>query len=683
MVSGGCIADESKKTSVRCETSALFSRCLNKLPFDGPDTVPRSGLGVSASSDTRRSPLSGQMGPRRSPLPVALAAILVVCAAVFPAPVLAVDMLRRAGDAAAATGAADGVAVVRAQCEHRISALETSSSAALRDHEDKLASLTEERDDLAATVKRYKRGLLTLESMRKDEVAKLEQALRLATSGECPKPTLGDYIAPTLDSIRHAWHDALTAVANAYDAAAVGIWSRTRAALATGAGARRALISRTSAGARTFFPDDTDDTHVRETARTLVDVVIGAAVAFVAVAATSRLQRSSSFLASRRIKTRANNPRTKIDVVDEDEVDEAIDGGGSVEWKTYRSVVPDVGTVRIEGPRRVTQRRGARLPDAISAAAEAFDDKPEDFDDDDELPGPPASPENDDEEEDKDGVYEEEKEEVEEVEKLDPAAESKFVEVLNERAPPARVPARVVKTRSPAPPPVVPARVTVRAARPTPPPRTPPQGRATRAGAGSSRVPGLLSRASKDSPADVLDLNSTSDDLLSQHPWDDDGGWVDTMGTPDFQRKENKLGSPSKLPAAAGGTRRVSAPLRTTSPNVPPSHVVNTSGANAARGPKSTPPSGKLRLVRPGERKTAADDGSGGKGTVKYSYSPGENRSSSLGLTPDNKQITPRQRALAYAEARRKGVNVDLPNLGGDEGEYVPRGGMRHRGALR
>ena len=363
---------------------------------------------------------------------------------------------------------------------------------------------------------------------------------------------------------------------------------------------------------------------------------------------------------------------------------------GSVEWKTYRSVVPDVGTVRIEGPRRVTQRRGARLPDAISAAAEAFDDKPEDFDDDDELPGPPASPENDDEEEN-DGEYEYEEEEVEEVEKLDPADESKFVEVLNERAPPARVPARVVKTRSPAPPPVVPARVTVRAARPTPPPRTPPQGRATRAGAVSSRVPGLLSRASKDGTptvaADVLDLNSTSDDLLSQHPWDDDGGWVDTMGTPDFQRKENKLGSPSKLPPAAGGTRRVSAPLRTTSPNVPPSHVVNTSGANAARGPKSTPPgAGKLRLVRPGERRTTPtrqDDGSGGVGTVKYSYSPGENRSSSLGLTPDNKQITPRQRALAYAEARRKGVNVDLPNLGGDEGEYVPRGGMRHRGALR
>ena len=618
-------------------------------------------------------------------MPVALAAILVVCAAVFPAPVLAVDMLRRAGDAAAATGAADGVAVVRAQCEHRISALETSSSAALRDYEDKLASVTEERDDLAATVKRYKRGLLNLESKRKDEVAKLEQALRLATSGECPTPTLGDYIAPTLDSIRHAWHDALTAVANAYDAAAVGIWSRTRAALATGAGARRALISRTSAGARTFFPDETDDAHVRETARTLVDVVIGAAVAFVAVAATSRLQRPSSFLASRRIKTRANNPRTKIDVVDEEEVDEAMDGG-SVEWKTYRSVVPDVGTVRMEGPRRVTQRRGARLPDAISAAAEAFDDKPEDFDDDDELPGPPASPEDDDdEEEDGDGEHEYEEEEVEEVKKLDPAAESKFVEVLNERAPPARVPARVVKTRSPAPPPVVPARASVRAARPTPPPRTPPQGRATRAGAVSSRVPGLLSRASKVSPADVLDLNSTSDDLLSQHPWDDDGGWVDTMGTPDFQRKENKLGSPSKLPAAAGGTRRVSAPLRTTSPNVPPSHVLNTSVAGSSR-PKSTPPgAGKLRLVRPGERRTTptADDGSGGKGTVKYVYSPGENRSSSLGLTPDNKQITPRQRALAYAEARRKGVNVDLPNLGGDEGEYVPRGGMRHRGALR
>ena len=157
------------------------------------------------------------------------------------------------------------------------------------------------------------------------------------------------------------------------------------------------------------------------------------------------------------------------------------------------------------------------------------------------------------------------------------------------------------------------------------------------------------------------------------------------MGTPDFQRKENKLGSPSKLPAAAGGTRRVSAPLRTTSPNVPPSHVLNTSVAGSSR-PKSTPPgAGKLRLVRPGERRTTptADDGSGGKGTVKYVYSPGENRSSSLGLTPDNKQITPRQRALAYAEARRKGVNVDLPNLGGDEGEYVPRGGMRHRGALR
>ena len=491
------------------------------------------------------------MGPRRAPLPVALAAILVVCAAVFPAPVLAVDMLRRAGDAAAATGAADGVAVVRAQCEHRISALETSSSAALRDHEDKLASVTEERDDLAATVKRYKRGLLNLESKRKDEVAKLEQALRLATSGECPTPTLGDYIAPTLDSIRHAWHDALTAVANAYDAAAVGIWSRTRAALATGAGARRALISRTSAGARTFFPDDTDDAHVRETARTLVDVVIGAAVAFVAVAATSRLQRSSSFLASRRVNTGADNPRTKIDVVDEDEVDEAMDGG-SVEWKTYRSAVPDVGTVRIEGPRRVTQRRGARLPDAISAAAEAFDDKPEDFDDDDELPGPPASPENDDDEEDKDGVYDEEEDnEVEEVEKLDPAAESKFVEVLNERAPPARVPARVVKTRSPAPPPVVPARVTVRAARPTPPPRTPPQGRATRAGAVSSRIPGLLSRASKDGTptvaADVLDLNSTSDDLLSQHPWDDDGGWVETMGTRTLDE--------ASTPASADGTR--------------------------------------------------------------------------------------------------------------------------------
>ena len=84
-----------------------------------------------------------------------------------------------------------------------------------------------------------------------------------------------------------------------------------------------------------------------------------------------------------------------------------------------------------------------------------------------------------------------------------------------------------------------------------------------------------------------------------------------------------------------------------------------------------------------GRRRRGRMTGRAAKGTVKYSYSPGENRSSSLGLTPDNKQITPRQRALAYAEARRKGVNVDLPNLGGDEGEYVPRGGMRHRGALR
>ena len=122
----------------------------------------------------------------------------------------------------------------------------------------------------------------------------------------------------------------------------------------------------------------------------------------------------------------------------------------------------------------------------------------------------------------------------------------------------------------------------------------------------------------------------------------------------------------------------MSAPLvQTTSPN-----VAYAPGVNPNPNPKATPPSGKLRLVRPGERRTptqSPDDGS----ASSLRYSPGGNRSSSLGLTPDNKQITPRQRAIAYAEARRKGVDVDLPSLGGEEGEYVPRGGMRHRGALR
>ena len=280
------------------------------------------------------------MGPRRAPALLALAAFLVVCAAVLPAPVVAVDMLRRAGDAAAATGAADGVAVIRAQCEHRISALEASSSAALREHEEKVASLTEERDDLAATVKRYKRGLLNLESKRKDEVAKLEQALRLAESGECPTPTLADYVAPALDSIRRAWSDALAGVTDARDVAARAVWSRTRSALAAGVGARRAVISRASAAARALFPDDTphDDAHARETARTAVDVVIGAIVAVVIVAATSRM--SSPFRAkSDRVGPTA---RTRIEVVDEDE--EELRGGavlegdeGAVEWKTYRA----------------------------------------------------------------------------------------------------------------------------------------------------------------------------------------------------------------------------------------------------------------------------------------------------------------------------------------------------------
>ena len=367
------------------------------------------------------------MRPRRAPALLALAAFLVVCAAVFPAPVVAVDMLRRAGDAAAATGAADGVAVIRAQCEHRISALEASSSAALREHEEKVASLTEERDDLAATVKRYKRGLLNLESKRKDEVAKLEQALRLAESGECPTPTLADYVAPALDSIRRAWSDARAGVADARDVAARAVWSRTRSALAAGARARRAVISRASAAARELFPGDThdDDAHARETARTAVDVVIGATVAVVIVAASSRMSFRPRF------KSRVGpTARTRIEVVDED--DEELRGGavlegdeGAVEWKTYRARVPDAGRVEIEGPKRVVQRRGARLPDAISAAAEAFDDKPEDFDDEKELPGPPASPEEEHASDD------EEEEEVEEA--PDPvAAEEKFVEVLRE-----------------------------------------------------------------------------------------------------------------------------------------------------------------------------------------------------------------------------------------------------------
>ena len=611
------------------------------------------------------------MGPRRAPALLALAAFLVVCAAVLPAPVVAVDMLRRAGDAAAATGAADGVAVIRAQCEHRISALEASSSAALREHEEKVASLTEERDDLAATVKRYKRGLLNLESKRKDEVAKLEQALRLAESGECPTPTLADYVAPALDSIRRAWSDARAGVADASDVAARAVWSRTRSALAAGVGARRAVISRASAAARGLFPDDThDDAHARETARTAVDVVIGAIVAVVVVAATSRI---SPPFRGRKSRVGSKGRSTRIEVVDED--DEELRGGavmegdeGAVEWKTYRARVPDAGRVEIEGPKRVVQRWGARLPDAISAAAEAFDDKPEDFDDEKELPGPPASPE-------EEHASDEEAEE----EAPDPvAAEEKFVEVLRERAPPARVPARVVQTRSPAPMPELRSRTSSGGGRPraAPAPRTPPQ--APTAGR-STRIPRLPHPGST---ADVLDLNSASDDLLSQHPWGDDGGdgWADTMGTPDFQKKENKLGSPSKLPVArrAAGARRVSAPLvQTTSPN-----VVNAPGVNTNPNPKATPPSGKLRLVRPGERRTptqSPDDGS----ASSRRYSPGGNRSSSLGLTPDNKQITPRQRAIAYAEARRKGVDVDLPSLGGEEGEYVPRGGMRHRGALR
>ena len=398
------------------------------------------------------------MGPRRAPALLALAAFLVVCAAVLPAPVVAVDMLRRAGDAAAATGAADGVAVIRAQCEHRISALEASSSAALREHEEKVASLTEERDDLAATVKRYKRGLLNLESKRKDEVAKLEQALRLAESGECPTPTLADYVAPALDSIRRAWSDALAGVTDARDVAARAVWSRTRSALAAGVGARRAVISRASAAARGLFPDDTphDDAHARETARTAVDVVIGAIVAVVIVAATSRM--SSPFRAkSDRVGPTA---RTRIEVVDEDEEERrggaVLEGDeGAVEWKTYRARVPDAGRVEIEGPKRVVQPRGARLPDAISAAAEAFDDKPEDFDDEKELPGPPASPEEGDA---SDGAARDDDEDDDE-EAPDPvAAEEKFVEVLRERAPPARVPARVVQTRSPAPMPSLSAR---------------------------------------------------------------------------------------------------------------------------------------------------------------------------------------------------------------------------------
>ena len=594
-------------------------------------------------------------------------------------------MLRRAGDAAAATGAADGVAVIRAQCEHRISALEASSSAALREHEEKVASLTEERDDLAATVKRYKRGLLNLESKRKDEVAKLEQALRLAESGECPTPTLADYVAPALDSIRRAWSDARAGVADARDVAARAVWSRTRSALAAGARARRAVISRASAAARELFPGDThdDDAHARETARTAVDVVIGATVAVVIVAASSRL---SPF--RRRFKSRVGpTARTRIEVVDED--DEELRGGavlegdeGAVEWKTYRARVPDAGRVEIEGPKRVVQRRARDCPTPSQPRPRRSMINRKISTTRRSSPGRPRHR--------RTGTRRAVRRAMTTRRRRIRSTPRKSTSTRSESdlSPRGGVPARVVQTRSPAPMPSLPTRAS--RARAAPAPRTPPQETAGR----SSRVPRAVPHpgsALTASSADVLDLNSASDDLLSQHPWGDDGGdgWADTMGTPDFQKKENKLGSPSKLPVARGA-RRVSAPLvQTTSPN-----VVYAPAPPAPPAAKATPPSGKLRLVRPGERfadssraaerrtpTSSPDDGLAG-GNLRR-CSPGGNRSSSLGLTPDNKQITPRQRAMAYAEARRKGVDVDLPSLGGEEGEYVPRGGMRHRGALR
>ena len=241
-----------------------------------------------------------------------------------------------------------------------------------------------------------------------------------------------------------------------------------------------------------------------------------------------------------------------------------------MEWKTYRARVPDAAGWRLRGrrgscsdgargcptpsqprPRRstinrkisTTRRSSPGRPRRLRRGTRRTRGEEDDEDDEEEAPDPVA-------------------------------AEEKFVEVLRERAPPARVPARVVQTRSPAPMPEL--RVHRRRRRRPAPRRAGP----AHAPAGDSRAlqphtpappPGLL-RAVR-LRADVLDLNSASDDLLSQHPWGDDGGdgWADAMGTPDFQKKENKLGSPSKLPVArrAAGARRVSAPLvQTTSPNV-------------------------------------------------------------------------------------------------------------------
>ena len=460
-------------------------------------------------------------------------------------------MLRRAGDAAAATGAADGVAVIRAQCEHRISALEASSSAALREHEEKVASLTEERDDLAATVKRYKRGLLNLESKRKDEVAKLEQALRLAESGECPTPTLADYVAPALDSIRRAWSDALAGVTDARDVAARAVWSRTRSALAAGVGARarssparpprRAGFPRRHAARRRSREGDGEDgrrrRHRCDRRRRHRRGDVADVVAVSRKVGPGRTDRAP-VRGGRRGRGGASRGR-------------GVGGGrrgGGVED------VPGEGTGRGPGGglrgRRRSCSRGARGADAISAAAEAFDDKPEDFDDEEGAPRAARvaggggrvgrrGARDDDEDDDEEAP--------------DPvAAEEKFVEVLRERRP--RAPPPLLRDGGPRarrPDPAIPgadapprkslslsarARVERRRRRHG---EAAPRRRAgpAHAPAGDGRAlqphtrlhPGSAPSASA---ADVLDLHSASDDLLSQHPWGDDGGdgWADAMG---------------------------------------------------------------------------------------------------------------------------------------------------------
>ena len=230
---------------------------------------------------------------------------------------------------------------------------------------------------------------------------------------------------------------------------------------------------------------------------------------------------------------------------------------GAVEWKTYRARVPDAGRGRLRG-RRGRQRgaRGCPTPSQPRPRRSTINRRRRRG-----SPGPPASPEEGDASDGAGAMTTRTR-----TRRRIPPPPRKFVVSESEGRP--RGSPRASSRHGPR------ARRRAprgrRAARAAPAPRTPPQATAER----SSRIPRLHpGSAPSASAADVLDLNSASDDLLSQHPWGDDGGdgWADAMGTPDFQKKENKLGSPSKLPVArrAAGARRVSAPLvQTTSPNV-------------------------------------------------------------------------------------------------------------------